>query len=166
MSTLTAHLSLKKPELTDTVSPEDFNDNFDILDNEIVEIKDNRSWKQCGNAVSGKTDIQLPASWNEIMIITQVKTSSGYTKQLWTASIPWGALQTFAKSGFTGDGTKEHGPLRLTAGGASKKDGSGTLTDFHADFDVYKVLNKVRLARVMNDGVDATPDSVTRVYYR
>lgn len=166
MSTLTAHLSLKKPELTDTVSPEDFNDNFDILDNEIVEIKNSGSWKQCGNAVSGKTDIQLPASWNEIMIITQVKTSSGYTKQLWTASIPWTALQTFAKSGFTGDGTKEHGPLRLTAGGASKKDGSGTLTDFHADFDVYKVLNKVRLAKVMNDGVDATPDSVTRVYYR
>lgn len=166
MSTLTAHLSLKKPELTDTVSPEDFNDNFDILDNEIVEIKDSRSWKQYGNAVSGKTDIQLPASWNEIMIITQVKTSSGYTKQLWTASIPWTALKTFSNSGFTGDGTKEHGPLRLTAGGASKKDGSGTLTDFHADFDVYRVLNKVRLARVMNDGVDATPDSVTRVYYR
>ena len=166
MSTLTAHLSLKKPELTDTVSPEDFNDNFDILDNEIYDTKKMIEWKQCGNAVSGKTDIQLPASWNEIMIITQVKTSSGYTKQLWTASIPWGALKAFAKSGFTGDGTKEHGPLRLTAGGASKKDGSGTLTDFHADFDVYKVLNKVRLAKVMNDGVDATPDSVTRVYYR
>ena len=166
MSTLTAHLSLKKPELTDTVSPEDFNDNFDVLDNEIYDTKKMIEWKQCGNAVSGKTDIQLPASWNEIMIITQVKTSSGYTKQLWTASIPWPALKTFANSGFTGDGTKEHGPLRLTAGGASKKDGSGTLTDFHADFDVYKVLNKVRLARVTNDGVDATPDSVTRVYYR
>lgn len=166
MSTLTAHLSLKKPELTDTVSPEDFNDNFDVLDNEIYDTKKMIEWKQCGNAVSGKTDIQLPASWNEIMIITQVKTSSGYTKQLWTASIPWVALKTFANTGFTGDGTKEHGPLRLTAGGASKKDSSGTLTDFHADFDVYKVLNKVRLARVMNDGVDATPDSVTRVYYR
>ena len=165
MSTLTAHLSLKKPELTDTVSPEDFNDNFDILDNEIVEIKDSRSWKQYGNAVSGKTDIQLPASWNEIMIITQVKTSSAYTKQLWTASIPWVALKTFAKSGFTGDGTPDHGPLRLTAGGASKNE-SGTVTDFHADFDVYSVLNKVRLAKVMNDGVDATPTSVTRVYYR
>ena len=165
MSTLTAHLSLKKPELTDTVSPEDFNDNFDILDNEIVEIKDSRSWKQYGNAVSGKTDIQLPASWNEIMIITQVKTSSGYTKQLWTASIPWTALITFAKSGFTGDGTPDHGPLRLTAGGASKTE-SGTVTDFHADFDVYKVLNKVRLAKVMNDGVNETPNSVTRVYYR
>lgn len=166
MSTLTAHLSLKKPELTDTVSPEDFNDNFDILDNELHDAKKMIEWKQCGNAVSGKTDIQLPASWNEIMIITQVKTSSGYTKQLWTASIPWPALKTFANTGFTGDGTKEHGPLRLTAGGASKKDGSGTLTDYHADFDVYKVLNKVRLAKVMNDGVDATPDSVTRVYYR
>lgn len=166
MSTLTAHLSLKKPELTDTVSPEDFNDNFDVLDNEIYDTKKMIEWKQCGDAVSGKTDIQLPASWNEIMIITQVKTSSGYTKQLWTASIPWTALQTFANTGFTGDGTPEHGPLRLTAGGASMKDGSGTLTDFHADFDVYKVLNKVRLAKVMNDGVNATPDSVTRVYYR
>ena len=166
MSTLTAHLSLKKPELTDTVSPEDFNDNFDVLDNEIYDTKKMIEWKQYGNAVSGKTDIQLPASWNEIMIITQVKTSSGYTKQLWTASIPWTALKTFSNSGFTGDGTKEHGPLRLTAGGASKKDDSGTLTDFHADFDVYRVLNKVRLARVINDGVDATPDSVTRVYYR
>lgn len=165
MSTLTAHLSLKKPELTDTVSPEDFNDNFDILDNEIVEIKDSRSWKQYGDAVSGKTDIQLPASWNEIMIITQVKTSSGYTKQLWTASIPWTALKTFSNSGFTGDGTPDHGPLRLTTGGASKTD-SGTLTDFHADFDVYRVLNKVRLARAMNDGVNVTSTSVTRVYYR
>lgn len=166
MSTLTAHLSLKKPELTDTVSPEDFNDNFDILDNEIVEIKDSRSWKQYGNKVIGKTDIQLPASWNEIMIITQVKTSSGYTKQLWTASISETALNTFAKSsGFTGDGTPDHGPLRLTSGGASKSD-SGTLTDFHADFDVYKVLNKVRLVRVMNDGVNETSNSVTRVYYR
>lgn len=165
MSTLTAHLSLKKPELTDTVSPEDFNDNFDILDNEIVEIKDSRSWKQCGSAVSGKTDIQLPASWNEIMIITQIKTSSGYTKQLWTASIPWTALKTFSNSGFTGDGTPDHGPLRLTSGGASKT-ASGTVTDFHADFDVYRVLNKVRLAKAINDGVDVTSTSVTRVYYR
>lgn len=165
MSTLTAHLSLKKPELTDTVSPEDFNDNFDILDNEIVEIKDSRSWKQYGNAVSGKTDIQLPASWNEIMIITQVKTSSGYTKQLWTASIPWTALKTFSNSGFTGDGTPDHGPLRLTSGGASMTE-SGTITDFHADFDVYRVLNKVRLAKVINNGVNETPNSVTRVYYR
>ena len=154
MSTLTAHLSLKKPELTDTVSPEDFNDNFDVLDNEIYDTKKMIEWKQTGSAVTGKADIQLPASWNEVIIVTQVRTpTEGFTKQLWTVTLPKSALTVFVNG-------SNIDPLRLTSGGSSTEGG------FHADYDVYKALNKVRLARVFNKGVDVTSTCITRVYYR
>ena len=154
MSTLTPNLSLKKPELTDTVSPEDFNDNFDRLDTEINDIKKTIEWKQTGTAVTGKTDIPLPASWNEAIVVTQVRTpTDGFTKQLWTVTLPKSALTVFV-NGSSID------PLRLTAGGASAEG------DYHADYDVYKDLNKVRLAKVINKGVDVTSTCITRAYYR
>lgn len=39
MATLTDHLQLVKPDSTDNVSPSQFNANFDIIDNEIFDLK-------------------------------------------------------------------------------------------------------------------------------
>ena len=111
-------------------------------------------WRQTGSAVTGRADIQLPASWNEVIIVTQIRTpTDGFTKQLWTVMLPKPALTVFA-NGSSID------PLRLTAGGPSSEG------DYHADYDVYKALNKVRLFKAFNKGADVTATCITRAYYR
>ena len=39
MSTLTPHLQLTKPDMNENVSPKDFNQNFDVIDEEVHELK-------------------------------------------------------------------------------------------------------------------------------